>query len=170
MAADGISDIAIGADLSNNKSGQTYVVFGTNNGFSSLFNLTTLDGNNGFVAAGSNPGDFSGSSLSPAGDLNDDGVNDLIVGAEGTSSRGIQGYVIYGNKSGFTPMLNFSNLNGVNGFTILNNQDSFECSDVSSIGDLNGDGINDIAISTFDSNNMLGQSYVIFGQQSDIMD
>ena len=49
--------------------------------FPSEFNLSDLDGANGFVLNGVDAGDFSGRSVSGAGDINGDGVDDLIIGA-----------------------------------------------------------------------------------------
>ena len=60
---DGLDDIIIGNDRGNpngNRSGESYVVFGNANGFSSSLNLTALDGTDGFVIKGIDPLDNSG--------------------------------------------------------------------------------------------------------------
>lgn len=44
-------------------------------------NLSDLDGNNGFIMNGVSEDDESGFSVSSAGDVNDDGIDDLIIGA-----------------------------------------------------------------------------------------
>ena len=44
-------------------------------------NLSTLDGTNGFRLDGEAAGDYSGYSVSSAGDINGDGYDDLIIGA-----------------------------------------------------------------------------------------
>ena len=49
----------------------------------STFNLTNLNGSNGFVLPGLTSGDSSGFSVSNAGDINGDGIDDLIIGAIG---------------------------------------------------------------------------------------
>ncbi len=49
--------------------------------------LSQLDGANGFRLEGIDDYDYSGSSVAGAGDVNGDGVDDLIVGA-GSASRG----------------------------------------------------------------------------------
>jgi hypothetical protein len=54
--------------------------------FPAVFNLTSLNGNNGFAINGINSGDQSGLSVSEAGDVNGDGVADIIIGAMGASS------------------------------------------------------------------------------------
>lgn len=43
--------------------------------------LSRLDGTNGFRLGGIDPGDNSGWSLAGAGDINGDGLSDVIVGA-----------------------------------------------------------------------------------------
>ena len=56
--------------------------------FPSVMPLSTLDGTNGFRLDGGKPWDFAGFSVSSAGDVNHDGVEDLIVGAPGNHIGG----------------------------------------------------------------------------------
>jgi hypothetical protein len=53
----------------------------------SLFPESGGDGGRGFVLTGADPSDFSGS-VSAAGDINADGIDDLIVGAPGARASG----------------------------------------------------------------------------------
>ena len=57
------------------------MVFGRDTGFAASLNLADLDGNNGFVINGIDANDRSGRSVSAAGDINGDGLDDLIIGA-----------------------------------------------------------------------------------------
>jgi uncharacterized protein with PIN domain len=127
--------------------GESYVVFGKASGFDASLNLSDLDGSNGFVIKGINERDFSGSSVSGAGDVNSDGFDDLIIGARG------QSYVVFGKGEGFDASLNPSDLNGTNGFVINGSGAS-----VSDAGDVNGDRFDDLIIGA------RGQSYVVFGK------
>ena len=71
--------------------------------FGPTFNLSTLNGSNGFAINGIAVSDYSGYSVSSAGDVNGDGFDDLIIGAPGVSPNGIssagQSYVVFGQAS-----------------------------------------------------------------------
>ncbi|ELR99808.1 integrin alpha, partial [Gloeocapsa sp. PCC 73106] len=141
--------------------------------FPSQFELSSLNGSNGFAINGINNGDVSGGSVSSAGDINGDGIDDLIIGAYGADPSGRsdagQSYVVFGRAGGFSASLNFSSLSGSNGFAIngINNGDRSGRS-VSSAGDINGDGIDDLIIGAYGADpsgrNGAGQSYVVFGR------
>ena len=94
MNKDGVDDIIIGAvnaDPNGTPSGQTYVVFGgTGVGAGGHIDLSSLNGSTGFVLNGIDAGDSSGSSVSGAGDVNGDGIDDLIIGAIAGDPNGIR--------------------------------------------------------------------------------
>ncbi len=170
--SDGIDDIVIGAPKDNdNGSGSVYVVFGSTTGLIPTLELSDLDGNNGFVINGINQGDLFGYSVSIKGDINDDGIDDLMIGARladpNANSFSGASYVVFGTDSGFDPVLELSQLDGSNGFVIngINADDQIGRS-VSIGGDINGDGMDDLIIgaSGVDANGgNSGASYVLFG-------
>ncbi|GFE68968.1 FG-GAP-like repeat-containing protein [Chroococcus sp. FPU101] len=164
---DGFDDLIIGDLYGNSGAGKSYVVFGRSGGFSASLNLSTLNGTNGFALNGINFGDGSGGSVSGAGDVNGDGFDDLIIGAEDADYNSGQSYVVFGKSGGFSSSLNLSSLNGTNGFTLngINFSDGLGNS-VSSAGDINGDGFDDIIIASpfVSPGNYRGQSYVVFGK------
>ncbi|WP_229452772.1 integrin alpha [Nostoc sp. CHAB 5715] len=166
---DGIDDLIIGvptASPKGNGAGQSYVVFGgTNLGSGGTLNLSDLNGTNGFFINGIAANDYSGSSVSNAGDINNDGIDDLIIGTPVASPNGIsnagQSYVVFGGRNlGSGGTFNLSDLNGTNGF-FINGIAVYDQSgiSVSNAGDINNDGIDDLIIGTLGA----GQSYVVFG-------
>jgi hypothetical protein len=165
---DGFGDLIIGApdaDPNGTSSGASYVVLGSDQGFTSPLNLSALDGSNGFVINGESIFDFSGYSVSAAGDINGDGVDDLVLGAPSASpDAGYSGasYVVFGSKQGLPNPLSLSDLDGNNGFLIsgVTAYDEFGTS-VSAAGDINGDGTDDLIIGAPYAS--VGAGYVVFG-------
>ena len=178
---DGEDDLIIGAALADpngESSGASYVVFGGSEGWSSPLNLSGLNGNNGFVINGESAGDYSGISVSPAGDINADNMDDLVIGAALADPNGEDsgaGYVVFGSDQGWAGTLNLSSLNGANGFVFngVNAGDSAGIS-VGKAGDINGDGFDDLVTGAMlaDPNGLdSGTSYIIFGsgEQGDLI-
>jgi len=96
---DGFDDLIIGAPRANpnnqDNAGSSYVVFGKAAGFGASFNLSALDGSNGFVINGMDGRQQSGGSVSSGGDVNGDGFDDIIIGA-GVTGYSTDSYVIFG--------------------------------------------------------------------------
>jgi hypothetical protein len=192
--ADGIEDFIIGtfAGSPNGKrdAGESYLVFGRATGYPVGFELRSLlpaaggDGSEGFVLKGIDSNDFaggsdrSGTSVSGAGDVNGDGIDDLIIGAfaadpDGLSSAG-ESYVVFGRTTGFPASFELRSLlptaggDGSEGF-VLEGIDAFDSSgvSVSGAGDINGDGIDDLIIGAYSAGpNTEGQAYVVFGRST----
>ena len=174
---DGIDDLVIGASNAdpnaNNSAGESYVVFGGSSvGSSGSLNLSTLNGSNGFTINGDDGGDFSGRSVSNAGDINNDGIADLLIGAPAADPNGGnsgEGYVVFGGSNvGNTGSIELSALNGSNGF-VINGIDTadFQAFTISNAGDINNDGVDDLiagaSLGDPTGTNAAGESYVIFG-------
>jgi hypothetical protein len=75
---DGINDLVTGAIWYDSSAGRVSVVFGSPS-FTQPLASADLDGTNGFVVVGASAGDNLGSSVA-FGDVNGDGVADLVVG------------------------------------------------------------------------------------------
>lgn len=169
---DGIDDLIVGAPGAdpngNSSAGESYVVFGTTVGFPAAFDLTALDGSNGFRLTGIAAADLAGGGVAGAGDFNGDGVDDLIIGAPGADPNGNSGagecYIVFGSSVGFPASLDLATLDGSNGLRL----DGTAAGDgignrVAAAGDVNGDGIEDVIIGAPTANGRVGASYVVFG-------
>ncbi len=146
---DGLDDILIGAPeadhLSRDLSGAAYVVFGSQTPAPAI-DLNAL-GSRGFVIGGSAAGDRAGTAVAGADDLNDDGLDDILIGAPGAdfNLRNDSGsvYVVFGSAS--TDPVDLATL-GTRGVRIdgAATGDKFGSS-VTGAGNVNGDDRLDIA-------------------------
>jgi hypothetical protein len=168
---DGVDDLLIGARSADNNgrnlSGSSYVVFG---GVTGPVDLQTL-GTRGFRIDGAAAGDQSGASVAPAGDVNGDGLEDLLIGAPYADKNGNNSgasYVVFGSSS--TTPVDLAAL-GTRGFAIDGAAAGDQCGfSVASAGDVNGDGTADVVIGAryADNNGRIasGSSYVVFGSSA----
>lgn len=80
------------------------------------FELSTLNGTNGFVVT---PQPNLGyTSMSGVGDINGDGLDDMMIGISSTLAVGGNiGYLLYGSENAFPASIDLSYFDGVNGFS-----------------------------------------------------
>jgi len=174
---DGYADIVIGADASDANgpnSGAAYVVFGHGGAFSANLDLSSLNGSNGFQLVGALAYDHAGWSVSSAGDINGDGIDDLMVGSIFAGTPGAYSgaaYVIFGHTGVFSSTIGLGNLIGA-GVTFTGmSQYELAGFSVSSAGDFNGDGFADMIVSApyADSTGTdAGNVYLVFGQANPV--
>jgi glycosylphosphatidylinositol phospholipase D len=170
---DGIADLILSAPERNNAGptpGKAYVIFGRTS-FPAVVELSALDGTDGFLIRGSGGNDEVGSSVAGAGDVNGDGIADIIVGVYDASPSGRanagQAYVIFGRPT-FPATFSLSSINGGNGFAI-NGSVALDClgAAVDGIGDFNGDGVSDVAVGALGTGqDYTGSTYVVFGKRT----
>jgi Ca2+-binding RTX toxin-like protein len=162
---DGIDDIMVGAvgeAPAGQFSGSAHVMFGKTATFASTFNLGLLNGTTGFRVDGDEAFAQTGSSVAPAGDVNGDGVGDLVVGSLGSVAHGAT--LIFGKKSGFPASIGVADLDGNNGVSFSDGE-AFLGTSVAAAGDVNSDGFADMIFgSQFNGASDEGAGFVVFGK------
>jgi hypothetical protein len=172
---DGFDDLIVGApngDDGGSSAGEAYVIYGMAGTSRTTVDLTGLAASDGFVIQGDVAGDQAGRSVSSAGDVNGDGIDDLIVGApvgdDGGTAAG-EAYVIFGRAGATRGTLDLSTLSPLDGFIIQGDAaDDRAGFSVSSAGDVNGDGIDDLVVGAHfgdDGGSNAGEAYVIYGRR-----
>ena len=157
---DGVSDIAVGAQGTNNNTGAVYILFLNENGTVKTYQkISSNDGN--FLNL--EEGDYFGSSIKNMGDIDGDGVSDIAVGAiglddadkffgilrinGGSASGGV--YILFLNENGTVKTYQKISSNDGNYDAKLSPSDQFGFS-VANLSDFNGDGVNDLIVGTPD--------------------
>gem|GEM_PF-3880598 len=183
---DGIDDIVFGdprfdpfeftdPESGTFNSGKAYVLFGNVAGYPDGIDTASLNGQNGFSISGNTATDrgLLGESVSSAGDINHDGFLDIAIAAPSPVIEGEIGngyvYVVYGTDSGFPADINLESFDAsFPGFKLTGEFEGMQMgSQVVSLGDVNGDGIDDLGLSTqSDSSSDIEASgfiYVLYG-------
>src|SRR5205823_305586 len=130
---DGRSDIIIGSP----GIASAYVVFGKAS-LPAEFDLSQVDGKNGFQFSDNPAATDTGTSVAGAGDINHDGFADVLIGNPNSSAA----YVIFG-RSKFRSFFPPSDAD-----LLVGRQDDHSGVSVAGAGDVNGDGFDDLMIGT----------------------
>jgi Ca2+-binding RTX toxin-like protein len=163
LNGDGKAEILIGAPnnvLGGTNMGAAYVVYGKATG--TPVQLTNIaNGIGGFKITGQ-VDDEAGTSITGLGDVNGDGLADMLVGAP----RADRAYVVFGKSN--TTNIDLTNVvAGIGGYSILaQNLGDFDKLSVTGGVDFNRDGIKDLAIGVPDNNeggSHVGAVYVVWG-------
>ena len=150
---DGFDDLIVGAlynDAGGNDAGRAYVFSGQT-------------GDTLYVFTGAAADDFLGSSVASAGDVNNDGYDDLIVGVSNNDAGGPQAgrAYVFSGQSGETLYV----------FTGEAEGDLFGGS-AASAGDVNNDGFDDLIVGAWGNDaggSAAGRAYVFSGQSGDTL-
>ena len=151
---DGIDDMAVSsvfADTNGGLAGSSFIVFGRDNGFPARLNLGSLDGSNGFILNGSGAVSGFGHSLASIGDINQDGIDDMAIGAfrfrNGARPQAGRVYVVFGRNGAFPAAMNAEAITSNEGFIMSSNVALARMgSAITAAGDFNRDGYDDFAV------------------------
>jgi hypothetical protein len=153
-------NMLIGVHHERDTRGETYVLYGNSYAFRSLGNLSDTTSSTGISITGASIGDYSGSSVSSAGDVDKDGWDDIVIGAPGGKSTTGTGkaYILYGGIA-LHSNIKLSALSASHGFSVAGSLAAGCGYSVSNTGDVNNDGFGDVIIGC------PGESaaYVIYG-------
>jgi len=137
---DGFDDLIVGALDENNFTGRAYLYFGGE----------VIDDVPDLIMSGETSNHYFGRSVTNAGDLNDDGFDDVAIGADG----GNKVYVYFGG----TNMDNVADL-----ILAGEKKGDYFGLDIAGAGDVNNDSIPDLLIAAFGYNNSTGRVYLFQG-------
>jgi hypothetical protein len=155
---DGVDDVLV-TDFAGTSPRQ-WVVFGTVNQPLADFAEADLNGAQGFkiVNLSENPANLLSSQIGKAGDVNGDGIDDLaLVGNTGA-------FILSGHTGAFPTSIDAANLAAADGLRLIGN-----ITGVSAVGDINGDGYDDLIVAAQDPNvGTNADLYVVFGHQNGV--
>lgn len=177
LNGDGIDDVAVGAPNANPNGllvGQVYVVYGSRAQVDASIEVENLGGTDGFVIDGVEVGDGLGAAIDATGDFNGDGFDDLLIAAPNATRDGVsfagEAYVVFGGDE-IDRVVDLFALDANRGLVIADRVPwNVMGHSIAGIGDLNGDGLSDIAVGTANHNGAfreeLGYAFVVFGDSS----
>ncbi len=167
LNGDGFDDLAFGApgnDTINGNNGAVFILYGQTTRYTSS-SLTSGVGLYGHEMNG-----HAGFALANAGDVNNDGFEDLLVGAYAEDANGPDAgaaYVVYGQAN---PLTSGASLSSFTTFTGESASDNLGTA-VASAGDVNGDGYDDLLIGAHHNDlggSEAGAAYLVLGRSTQL--
>ncbi len=143
---DGYADVIVGAMGYSSSTGRAYVFHGAAGGLAATAAWTKT---------GDAAGDYFAWALGPAGDVNGDGMADVVVAAPFNSSATGRAYVFHGAGAGLATTAGWTSVGEAAG-------DFFGWA-AAAAGDVNGDGFGDVIVGAYPYASGTGRAYVFLG-------
>ncbi len=144
--ADGYSDVVVGAYRYGNNTGRAYLYFGGN----AMNNIPDM------IMTGEGIDNNFGAYAASAGDVNNDGYSDIVIGADEWDHSTNKVYIYFGGATPDNiPDLKFNGENPGDHFAPVFNNDDF-----------NGDSYSDVFIGAWGFNNKTGKAYIFNGSSN----
>jgi len=166
---DGILDIAISAPKASpngrNQPGEVYIIFGTSS-LPPTFNVTLMTASQGVTIQGADPSLGNLGVVKACGDINGDGIDDLLISTVTSGTVLGRVYVIFGSTT-LPASIDLLTLSPSRGIVIIGIQLNDRFGDtITGIGDINGDSFDDILIGANQLNSLNGAAYLIYGNNT----
>jgi len=180
---DGLADVILGARYAGQTpstdvgTGRSYVVFGKRDTAAVALAAVAQEQGGGFMIAGQAADDRMGFRVSGAGDVNGDGLGDVIVGARradvGASANNGKAYVVFGKISAEAVLATDVEA-GAGGFVLRGERGNDEAGSIVAGGvlrgaDVNADGLDDVLVGAWQNNanegSDNGRAYLVYGRE-----
>lgn len=161
---DGFDDLLVSAPNNDaggvNNAGTVYVIYGKGSAFDSSYDLGSLSATDGTSLSGSIANGLVGTAATSVGDASGDGFDDLLITGIDASGAG-RAYLVFGGAG--VVDVDLEALDGTNGYIFTNMDLGFfdPVMTAAGIGDINNDGINDIALAAPDTGDGSGGGQIL---------
>lgn len=164
--ADGADDVLLRRGTASTEDSVYLVLGGKSASTENVFKVAAPPPGRVYTWTGEQSGDEAGRALAGAADYNGDGYPDLAIGAPGAAENAGKVYVLFGGKDGFDAESSLAAVGRtIPGFVVLGNSNLRVGAQLASLGDINGDGMDDLLIGTETRpGQKLSYLYVIYGR------